>query len=143
MALARIKGQEVEILLVVNGEIQSALTDIQSFEFNQELETTEEGYLGEKGNRYDEFYKGYSGSVSLHNHSPDLFTFFDFVKDRAQRREPGTIVNIKATLNYPSGERQRVLLQDAFFDTMGLSFGSRSEYGATTLNFKGTEFRHI
>jgi len=143
MALQRIKGQEVEVLLVVDGEVQTSLTDIQSFEMMLDFETLQEGYLGEKNDRFDEIYKGVSGSISLHNSSPDTFSFFDTVKQRAQRQSPGTVVNVKATLNYPSGERRRVIVQDAFFDPMGIAFGSRSEYGSTKLDFKASEFRTL
>lgn len=142
MADQRIKGQEVEVNVVAGGQIVS-FTDIQSFEFMQHTETKEEGYLGEKGNRYDEFYKGYSGSFKMHNSTPELFTFLQTIKDRAQRRTPGTVINIKATLNYPNGDRERVILNDAFFDEAGIAFASRSEYGETTFNFKGTEYRTI
>lgn len=143
MALQRIKGQEVEVMLVVDGAAQSTLTDIQSFEMMLDFETLEEGFLGEKSNRFDEVYKGVSGSMEMHNSSPDTFTFFEKVKQRAQRQSPGTIVNVKATMNYPSGERRRVILQDVFFDPMGIAFGSRTDYGTTKLDFKGSEYRTL
>jgi len=142
MADQRIKGQEVSILVLKDGEIQQ-FTDIQSFDFTQEMETTEEGYLGEKANRYDDMYKGYSFNIEMHNSSPELFSFLEVLKDRAQRRTPGVVINIKATLNYPSGERARVILNDAFFDSSGINFGGRDQYGSTTIPGKGSEFRVI
>ncbi len=143
MALQRIKGQEVEVLLVVDGEVNASLTDIQDFEVTREFESTSEGYLGEKSNRYDEFYNGYSGSMSLHMSDPGVFDFMQAVQDRAQRREPGTVINIKATLNFPSGERRRVLLQNAFFESIPLNVGGRGEYVSTSLSFKGADVRVI
>lgn len=143
MALQRIKGQEVEVLLVVDGVVQSTLTDVQSFEVMLDFETLQEGYLGEKSDRFDEVYKGVSGSMDLHNSSPDMWDFFEAVKDRAQRQSPGTVVNVKATLNYPSGERRRAIMQDVFFEGMGIAFGSRTEYGSTKLSFKGSEYRTL
>lgn len=140
MADQRIKGQETEILVLADGQAQS-FTDIQSFEFSQETETLEEGYLGEKANRYDEIYKGYTFSMEMHNSSPELFNFLQILKDRAQRRTPGTTINIKTTLNFPNGDRSRVILNDAFFDASGISFGGRDEYGTTTIPGKGTDFR--
>ena len=139
----RIKGQEVEILFVKDGEVQSDFTDVQSFEFTSETEILEEMFLGEKANRYDEVYKGYAGAVSMHNSTPGLFDFMEAIKDRAQRRSPGTVINLKATLNFPSGARSRIILQDLFFDPQGIAFGSRTEYGSTTFNFKGTDWRHL
>jgi hypothetical protein len=140
VANQRIKGQEVEVNVLVDG-VTSVFTDINSFEMMSVTETTEEGYLGEKANRYDEFYKGYTGSIKMHNSNGELFKFQNIVKDRAQRRTPGVVINIKATLNFPNGDRSRVMLNDAFFDEMGVSFGSRDAYGETSLGFKGTDFK--
>jgi len=143
MALQRIKGQEVSVILVVAGVMQDEITDIKSFDVTREFESTEEGYLGETANRYDEFYKGYSGSMELNFGSRAVFDLMTSIQDRAQRREPGTVINIKATLNFPSGERRKVLLQDAFFDSIPMSFGSRGDYGTVSLSFKGADVRVI
>ncbi len=141
MANQRIKGQEVEVSVLHDG-VTSVFTDINSFEMMSVTETTEEGYLGEKANRYDEFYKGYTGSIKMHNSNGELFKFMNIIKDRAQRRTPGVVINIKATLNFPNQvDRPRVNLNDAFFDEMGIAFGARDAYAETTLNFKGTEFK--
>lgn len=143
MAQQRIKGQEVEVQLVVDGAVQDSLTAIQNFSVSREFSTTEEGYLSEKANRYDEYYNGFSGSMDLHFSSPDVFDLMQSIQDRAQRRDPGVQINIKATLNFPSGERRRVLLQDCFFDSIPMNFGSRGDYGSVSLNFKGSDVRVI
>jgi hypothetical protein len=143
MSGLRIKGQEVELMLVVDGVVQASLTDFKSFEVMLNFEIKEEGFLGEKNDRYDEVYKGVSGSADMQNSSPDTFTFFDAVKSRAQRRTPGTLINAKATMNYPSGQKRRVIISNIFFDPMGLSFAGRTEYGATKLSFKASEYRAI
>lgn len=140
MANQRIKGQEVEVSVLSNG-VASVFTDINSFEMQSVTETKEEGYLGEKANRYDEFYKGWTASLKMHNGNGEIFKFQNIVKDRAQRRTPGVVINIKATLNFPNGDRARVILSDAFFDEMGIAFGSRDAYGETSMSAKGTEFR--
>jgi hypothetical protein len=141
MPQQRIKGQETEVLIVADGEIQSSLTEIQSFEFSQETATSEEGYLGEKANRYDEIYNGFSFSMEMHHSTPDLFALLQIIKDRAQRRTPGVQINIKTTLNYPSGERVRIICNDVFFDSAGISVGGRDQYATTTLPGKGSEYR--
>lgn len=141
MANQRIKGQEVEVSVLADG-VTTVFTDINSFEMMSVTETTEEGYLGEKANRYDEFYKGFTGSIQMHNSNGELFKFINIIKDRAQRRTPGVVINIKATLNFPNGvDRPRINLNDCFFDETGIAFGSRDAYGESSLNFKGTDFR--
>lgn len=142
MANQRIKGQEVEISIVADGKTRT-FTDIQSADFSSETETLAEGYLGEKSDRYDEIYKGYSGSVSMHNSSDEILDFLSLIKDRAQRRTPGIVINVKMTLAFPSGLRRRIIMQDAFFDASGISFGSRTDYGSTSIPFKGSEWRNI
>ncbi len=54
----RIKGQEIEVRLIVDGVLQSTLTDIRSFEVTPKLEKLEEQYLGETTMRYDEIFNG-------------------------------------------------------------------------------------
>ena len=139
----RIKGQETEVLFVVNNAVESGFTDIQSFEMEQQTETLQEGYLGEKTDRYDEIMKGVSFSVGLHSSDPTVLTFMETVRDRATRRTPGTQINIKTTLNFPSGERARVILTDCFFDPMGINFGGRDEYGSTTVSGKCSSWRRL
>ena len=143
MATQRIKGQETEVSIIADGRVQSQLTDVQSFEFVQETATLEEGYLGEKSNRYDEIYNGFTFSMDLHNSTGGLFDFLATIRDRAQRRTPSVVVNIKTTLNFPSGERKRVILNDVFFDAGGLNFAGREAYGTSTLSGKGSEYRGL
>jgi hypothetical protein len=139
----RIRGQEVSVLLVVDGAPEAALTNVQNFEITLDLEKQEEAYLGETSNRYDEMYKGLSFKMDVHNSDPGLFDFFDAVKSRAQRQTPGVQVNVKATLQYPSGDRRRVIIQDVYFEPMGLSFGGRMEYGSTSVAGSAAEYRVI
>jgi len=139
MADQRIKGQEVEVLLVVDGDVQDTVTDVRSFEVAAKLELKEEGYLGEKTNRYDEIFNGVRGRVELHFENSDVFSTIQSIIDRAKRRTPGTQINIKATLNFPNGDRPRVMIPDAFFGEVPISFGSRSDYGTVGLDFSASD----
>lgn len=132
----RIKGQEVEVLLVADGAPVDSLTDVRSFDVTFQLEILTEGYLGETTNRRDEVFNGISGSMELHFEDPGVFEFISAVVDRAQRRTPGVRVNIKATLAFPNGQRTRVIIQNAFFGDIPLSFGGRSEYGTLSLTYE-------
>lgn len=140
MANQRLKGQEIEVSVLVDGAAQ-VFTDINGFEMQSVTETKEEGYLNEKTNRYDEFFKGYSGNFKMHNSSGELFKFMAIIKDRAQRRTPFVKINIKATLNFPSGDKARVILSDAFFDEQGIAVSGRDAYAESTINFKGSDYR--
>jgi len=135
MSDQRIKGQEVEVLLVVDGDMIDTVTDVRSFEVAPKLEIKEEGYLGEKNNRHDEIFNGVRGRMELHYENADVFDLMQSIIDRAKRRTPGTQINIKATLNFPNGDRPRVLVKDAHFGEIPFSFGSRSDYGTVSLDF--------
>lgn len=143
MAEQRIKGQEVEIQIVADGTVQSSLNAIQSFESVLKFELKEEHYLGEKSGRYDEIFNGYSLAMDLHISNVDVFDFFQTVTDRAQRRTPGVVVNIKATLNFPNGQRRRLMFPDVFFEDIPLNFASRSDYGVVSISGAGSTPRRI
>lgn len=139
MADQRIKGQEVEVILIVDGVMQDTITDVRSFEVAAKLELKEEGYLGEKTNRYDEIFNGVRGRMELHFENQDVFDLVQSIADRAKRRTPGTQINVKATLNFPNGDRPRVLISDAFFGELPINFASRGDYGTVGVEFAASD----
>lgn len=139
----RLKGQETEVILVVNGNPQATITDVRSFEIAAKTEVLEEGYLGETTDRYDEIFKGTRGRIELHIENEDILALFAEIIDRARRRTPGTQINIKTTLNFPNGDRPLVMVNDAFFGELPLNFASRSDYGTVTLDFQASDVTFI
>jgi hypothetical protein len=128
----RIKGQEVHIEILVNGVPQSTFSDIKSFSVTPKLEKKEEQYLGETTMRYDEIFNGVDFDMEVNFHDKGVVTFFETIYARAVRRDAGatnTVVNIKASLQFPKGEVVRVVLADCFFSDMPINFGGRSDYG--------------
>ena len=139
----RIKGQDVEVLLIVDSQIIRSITAVKSFEMKAQLEMLDEGYLGEKTNRKDSIYKGVSATIELNFDSPDIFDLFDKVIQKAKRRTPGTKINVKATLNFPNGVRKRVLIPDCEFGELPMSFGSRSDFGSVSLDLSASDYTTI
>lgn len=139
MSDQRIKGQEVEVLLLVDGKVQDTITDVRSFEVAAKLEIKEEGYLGEKTNRYDEIFNGVRGRVEFHFENADVFKLLKSIIDRAKRRTPGTQINVKATLNFPNGERPRVVISNVFFGEIPINFAGRGDYGTLGLEFQAED----
>jgi hypothetical protein len=140
---ARIKGQEVELLLVKGGVPQASITDVRSFEIAAQLEILREGYLGETTDRRDEIYRGVRGRMEVHFEGAAIFNLMRGVIDRARRRSAAAIdevINIKATLNFPGGDRPVILIRNAFFGEMPVTFGSRSDYGTLSLEFEAEDF---
>lgn len=139
----RVKGQDVEVLLIVDSQIIRSITAVKSFEMKAQLEMLDEGYLGEKTNRKDSIYKGVSATIELNFDSPDIFDLFDKVIQKAKRRTPGTKINVKATLNFPNGVRKRVLIPDCEFGELPMSFGSRSDFGSVSLDLSASDYTTI
>jgi hypothetical protein len=143
MADQRIKGQEVEVILVVNNVPQATITDVKNFEATLKFEKKQEGYLGETSDRYDEVFMGIDGGAEFHFENQDLFTLFQSISDRARRRQPGTQVNVKATLSFPNGQRKRAIFPNVFFGNIPITFGGRTEYGNFKLDFSGSDYQTL
>jgi hypothetical protein len=132
----RIKGQEVQALLIVDGEVKDTITDIRSFEVELQTEILREGYLGETTDRRDEVFKGVRGRIELHFENQDVFDLFQQVVNRARRRQPGTTINVKASLNFPNGQRKLVIVENIFFGPIPMAFANRADYGTISLDFE-------
>jgi hypothetical protein len=135
----RIKGQETEVIFIVDSVPKQNLTTIKDFDFEYELETKSEGYLGETTDRKDSVYKGVSGKMTLHIEGKEIFLFVQQVINKARRRTPGTKINIKTTLNFPSGEKVRVVIPDCEFGNFPFSFPSRTDYLSVTVNYVASD----
>jgi len=103
------------------------------------MDILREGYLGETTQRRDDIFNGVSGKMELHFENQDIFNLFATIVNRARRRQPGAQINVKATLNFPNGDRPRVLISNLFFGEIPVSFASRSDYGQNTLTFEAED----
>ena len=135
----RIKGQEVEIVVLVNGQPSDNLTFARNIEFTYKTEILQEGYLGETTDRYDAVFKGISGNLEFHFNDAAPFALISELVNKARRRLAGTRINIKTTMNFPSGRRVRVIIRDAEFGELPINFGSRSDYGTFKLTFGASD----
>jgi hypothetical protein len=139
----RIRGQEVEVVMIVGGEPKTTITEIKSFEVEFELDVLKEGYLNQKADKRDEIYNGITGKMELHMGSPDVLDVVQKIVDRATRRDAAAStvqINVKASLNWPDGTRRKLTVIDASFGSIPLSFGGRAEYGSLSLSFEAETF---
>ena len=143
MSVGRLKGQEVEVLLVVAGTPKDTITTIRNFEVTAKVEKKEEAYLGQKTNQYDDIFNGVDGRMEVHTDSQDILPIIQSIIERARRREPGTKVNIKATLNYPNGDRPRVLLNDVFFGPFPINIPARGDYVTVGMDFSCSDITFL
>lgn len=135
----RAKGQEVEIVVMIDGKPKENFALARSCEFAYKTEILQEGYLGETTDRYDSVYKGVRGRLEFHIDRPDVFDVIRTIVDKARRRQAGVRINIKSTINFPSGKRARVIIRDAEFGELPINFGSRADYGTFNLEFGASD----
>ena len=133
-----IKGQEVEVIAVLDGVPQTDVFLIRSFEFTFQQSISSEGYLGETTNRKDSIFNGISGMFDAHIENAKALSLYLALVDKARRRTPGTILNVKATLNFPNGDRPRVLIPNVECGDLPVKFGSRSDYGSVSIPFEAS-----
>ncbi|KKN72083.1 hypothetical protein LCGC14_0414780 [marine sediment metagenome] len=136
MARQRIKGQEVEVIAIINGVPQASLSAIRSFSMTYQMEIKSEGYLGEKTNRRDSVFNGIAARMELHTNDPGILTTINSIVDKARRRVPGVVINVKVTLNFPSGRRARVVIPNVEFGDIEVATSSRTDYTTVTMPFE-------
>jgi hypothetical protein len=143
MSDPRILGQNVSLIIVENNEPLQSIRDVRNFELTSMLDILTEGYLGEKSDRRDSVYRGWSARMEFHFENRQILDFVRRVIDRARRRDAESgnlVINIQATLNFPNGDRPIVLLRDAFFGPFPMSFASRGDFGAVTMEAQGEDY---
>lgn len=143
MASARLKGQEVSVIIIQDSVPLDAITDVRSFEFTFELEQKDDGYLGETTNRKDSVFKGITGRMELHTSNKKTFKLIQSAVDKARRRTPGVRINIKAAFNYPNGDRARITITDVEFGAFPVNASSRSDFVTVGVSFSASEARVI
>lgn len=136
MAETRIKGQETSLIFVVGGEPINELAEVRSFDITGILEIITEGYLGETSDRRDEIFRGTRGSMEIHVSSRKSVELMLQIIDRAARRDPDLVINAKTTLQFPTGDRLRILVPNIFFGEIPLGFASRGDYGTTSFSWE-------
>lgn len=139
MAGGRAKGQEVQLILLLNGNPLDAIQAIRDSDITWKTEILSEGYLGETTERKDSIFKGIEGKLSFHIETIQVFTLITFAIDKAARRLPGLKCNIKQTINLPDGRRPRIVIPDVEFGPLPLSFGGRDDYGEISVDYAAAQ----
>lgn len=134
----RIKGQDVNVQIIQGGLVLANLINIKSFDFSYELEIKKEGYLGQKTDKRDMVFNGISGKLEITPENQDVLTFMEAVRAKAENRTPGVQFNIKATLNFPNGQRPVITIPDASFGAIPMSFGSRTDYATVSVPYEAS-----
>jgi hypothetical protein len=133
MSSTRVRGQEVEVRVITDGELETALTAIQSFEGELQFEQKDEGFLSEKTNRKDFIPTGARFSFSMQPESQDYFVFQQKVLELARRDVPSRVFNVIAIINFPNGDTALYQFNDVSFGNLPFTVGSRTDYATVRI----------
>lgn len=143
MATGRLLGQNCALIIVQDGVPVQEVNCIKSFSFTFELEMKDEGYLGETTNRKDSVFKGVKMDMELHSTNNKTFQLIQSAIDKARRRTPGTVINIKASMTWPNGDVARVTFPDVSFGDFPVNVGSRTDYVSFKMDAACSEARVV
>lgn len=135
----RLRGQEVEVRLITNGVPEATITAIGSCEETFKLEKKEEGFLGEVTNRYDHVFNGIDAKCEFQVNSTDWMVFQNAIKAQAQRKQPGTVINIVRTDYYANGQTAVITYGDCKFGPSSTSVAGRGEFVKVSLDFSASD----
>jgi hypothetical protein len=144
MGQQRIKGQETVLSVYSDGNLVTRLDSIQDSEVIFDLDILEEGYMGERSNRFDSIFKGMSLRATGHLTNAELVRFADRVVRRAQRFDDSvTRVDAGLTLVFPGGDLLTISVIDLQFGPIPVNVGGRDEYVEWTFDAKASEYKLI
>ena len=146
MAELRARGQETQVRLLVDGQLQSTITAIRESTFTFLLRTLTEGYLGESTMRRDQFFDGIRGSFTVHPEGQEILTtIVRRVKENAQRRrQAGTpVVTIVARITFPNRQTPRIVVPEIVIGEIGLGFAGRDQYVAVPASWEANDFEFV
>lgn len=139
MADQRLKGQEVEIQITQGGFVVEAINAVASFNDTAKFEKKEDGFLGERTNRYDEIFNGYDGTMSLQVSNQGWMTLQAAMKAKAKRLTPDIIFDIIRIDNYPNGQSPTRTYGDVHWGPMPSSVASRGDFVTVDLDFSSSD----
>lgn len=135
----RLRGQEVEVRVVRDGVPEVTITSVATFEETFKLEKKEDGFLGETTNRYDHIFNGIDGKVEFQVNTNDWITLQNAIKLQAQRKQPGTVINLVRTDYYANGQTTVITYGDCRFGPSPTSIGGRGEFVKVSLDFSASD----
>lgn len=139
MTQQRLKGQEVRIVVNLNGRTMSAIDSVGSFGDTTEFEIKSDGFLGEPVNRFDEILNGYGGDFEIQITTSLWIVLQQAIRARATRAQPGYVFNVIRTELFPSGDSLVITYVDVHWGEQPTTIGGRGEYVKIKASFKCSE----
>lgn len=142
MAEKRIKGQEVTLNIIEDGQLQGRIAAQKDAEVRFELEVLESDFLGDKTTRFDSVFKGMSIRTAGELANRTAIDLFQRIVLKAQRRVGGALtVEIVMVLVFPNGDLVLISIPDIDFTAIPVTVGGRTEFLEFTLEGKASDFQ--
>lgn len=142
----RSKGQDVRVTLTSPAGTVDVINEsgVKSADIAFKMKILDEGYLGEATNRKDDIFEGVSGNIEAHLAKSAYFALVEQVIARAQRRSPAEgVFNMMMSINYGTGQRSRIIVEDVSFGELPVNIGGRDEYVTVRIQFEASGGRFI
>ena len=130
----RIRGDEVQVVVLRGGALESTLTAVRSFEITDSYSLLSQGYLGETSERKDFIFTGSAFQMELHLSKRDWFQFKQALRAKAQRQTPSVIFSISGIFTFPDGTQVAETLPNCSFGDNPQTVSSRSDYVTVRLS---------
>ncbi len=137
---ARIRGEDRELRIISDGEVEGLITAITSCEFEDQREIKSDGFVGERTNRKSSVFNGCRGNLALQIESSEWFDFMTKTKAKAKRETPNVQFNLIGTFLFPSGEIKQLSIPDVSFGAIPLRVSSRTDYVTATLDWEASDY---
>lgn len=126
----RIKGQEVQVRITRNGVLDRTIVDIKSATVVGKFTKIFEKYLGRSSDDTDDIFDHVEGTLVVNPRSQDILNLAMAIKQRAQRNVSQDLlkINFVATLQFPNGQKPKIIVPDLKFGDIPVNFPGREQY---------------
>ncbi len=133
----RLRGQEIQLRALSDGVVANEVSsNISSFDDSVSFEIKEDGFIGEKTNRFDDILNGYSGGFEFQVNNAAWLNFEQAMERRAKREDPTLVFNIIRTDLFANGGSAVIVYMDVKWGELPTNVGGRAEYAKVKAQFK-------
>jgi hypothetical protein len=136
----RLRGQEVSIKVTSAGNVVTEVSgNIGSFNNEDGYEIKEDGFLGEKTNRYDQNVTGYSGDFEFQVNKASWGNVGKAIRKKAQREDTTLVFNVIRTNIFADGSTKIDTFADVSWGPISETVGSRADFVKVKMSFKTSD----
>lgn len=135
----RLKGQEIQILVLDGANRVDEIKAVASFDTESKLEIKQEGFLGETTDEFDMVYSGEGGSFECQIHAAKIAEFKQRVIEKARRIQPTITFNIVYVKLFANGDTTTTTFSDVAFGPITENAASRKDYVKAKFQFACSE----